>query len=279
VLAVALALTASLAWGSSDWIAGVWTRRTSLSGVILVTQIAGLVFTATFAAVRGHGLPGADVLLPGMLAGVASVVAIASFYKGLSIGIMSIVAPISATGVVVPVTVGLLRGDRPSIIQAAGMGVAALGVLLATSERSAGKRPAPSRFSIGLALLAAFSIGVAYVGMDLAAAHDPAWGVFVLRCTSAVVFGAVLVARRPSLNLTLGAVPLLILVGLGDNLANSLFSLATTHGYLSVVAVLGYVYPAFTVVLAHLFSNERLARWQLAGIAAALAGAGAIAVG
>ena len=180
---------------------------------------------------------------------------------------------------IVPVAVGLLRGDRPSVTQAAGMGVAALGVLLASSERSAGKRPAPSRFSIGLALLAAFSIGIAYVGMDLAAAHDPAWGVFVLRCTSAVIFGAVLAARRPSLRLTLGAIPVLIVVGVADNLANALFSLATTHGYLSVVAVLGYVYPAFTVVLAHLFSEERLAGWQLAGIGAALAGAGAIAVG
>jgi drug/metabolite transporter (DMT)-like permease len=279
VLAVALALTASLVWGSSDWVGGMWTRRTSLSGVILVTQIAGLAFTAAFAAIRGHGLPGADVLLPGMLAGVASVVAIASFYKGLAIGIMSIVAPISATGVIVPVAVGLLRGDRPSLVQATGMGVAALGVLLASSERSAGKRPAPSRSSIGLALLAAFSIGVAYVGMDLAAVHDPAWGVFVLRCTSAVVFAAVLLTRRPSLNLTMAAIPILVIVGLGDNLANALFSLATTHGYLSVVAVLGYVYPAFTVVLAHLFSDERLARWQLVGIAAALGGAAAIAVG
>jgi len=101
----------------------------------------------------------------------------------------------------------------------------------------------------------------------------------VLRCTSAVVFAAVLLTRRPSLNLTMAAIPILVIVGLGDNLANALFSLATTHGYLSVVAVLGYVYPAFTVVLAHLFSDERLARWQLVGIAAALGGAAAIAVG
>jgi drug/metabolite transporter (DMT)-like permease len=279
VLAVALALTASLAWGTSDWVGGTWTRRTSLSGVILVTQIAGLAFTGAFAVLQGHGLPDADVLLPGMLAGVASVFAIAAFYKGLAIGIMSIVAPISATGVVVPIAVGLLRGDRPSVTQAAGMGVAALGVLLASSERSAGKRPAPSRYSIGLALLAAFSIGVAYVGMDLAAAHDPAWGVFTLRLTSAIIFGTIIATRRPVLNLTLAALPVLVLVGLGDNIANALFSLATTHGYLSVVAVLGYVYPAFTVVLAHLFSSERLAGRQLAGIAAALAGAGAIAVG
>jgi len=279
MLAVLLALTASLSWGSSDWIAGVWTRRTSLAGVIVVSQIVGLMLTGALAAVNGHGLPGVDVALPGILAGLCSVVAIASFYQGLAIGIMSIVAPISATGVIIPLIVGLASGERPSVTQAVGMGVAVAGVVLASSERSAGDRPAPSRLSVGLALLAAAAIGTAYVCMAKAATHDPAWGVFTLRCTSAVVFAAIILARRPALHLTLASIPVLAIVGLGDNVANTLFSLASTHGYLSVVAVLGYVYPAFTVLLAHLFSGERLAGWQLVGAGAALAGAAAIAVG
>jgi drug/metabolite transporter (DMT)-like permease len=273
MLAVILALSASLVGGSTDFVAGWQTRRTSLWGVVLVSQIAGVAFTGMLAALRGKGAPGADVILPALMAGVASVVAIATFYEGLAVGIMSIIAPISTAGVVVPVAVGIARGERPSALQILGMAVVVVGVVLASLERSAGKRPAPSRFSIALALLAAASIGTGYVGMGLAAAHDPAWGVFVLRCTSALCFGGIMAVRRPALRLTWPAVPVLVLVGLGDNGANALFSLATTHGYLSVVAVLGYIYPAFTVFLAHLFLGERLSRTQAVGAAAALAGA------
>ena len=49
-----------------------------------------------------------------------------------------------------------------------------------------------------------------------------------------------------------------MLVGLGDVTANTLFSLATVFGYLSVVAVLGYLYPVVTVMLAHILLHERL---------------------
>lgn len=279
MFAVFLALTASFCWGSSDWLAGSWTRRTSLLGVLLVSQITGLILTAVLTVTHGQRTPGISVLLPGVLAGLISIVALAALYKALSIGIMSIVAPLSTTGVIIPLIVGLVRGERPGAAQALGTAVAIAGIMLASSARSAGARPAPSRSSIGFALLAAAAIGTAYVLMAQAAAADPAWGVFTLRVTAAVVVGAVILTRRPALRLTLTSIPALVMVGLGENVGNALFSLASTQGYLSVVAVLGYVYPVFTVLLAHAFSGERLAPWQLVGAGAALAGAAAIATG
>jgi drug/metabolite transporter (DMT)-like permease len=68
-------------------------------------------------------------------------------------------------------------------------------------------------------------------------------------------------------------------VGLLDTGANGLFALATTHGYLSIVAVIGSVYPVVTVVLAYAVLRERLARHQLAGALATLAGIALIAAG
>ena len=62
-----------------------------------------MVTAARAAAITGSGYPGSDVLLPGAIAGLASVTAIASLYKGLAIGSMSVVAPISAAYPVVPV--------------------------------------------------------------------------------------------------------------------------------------------------------------------------------
>lgn len=255
---------------------GVWTRRTALWGVALVSQLGGLVLTFVLAIVSGSDGLTLGAVLPGALAGLTSMVAIATFYKALSVGIMSIVAPVSSLGVIVPVLVGVARGERPSPLQTAGMALAVIGAVLASSERSAGGHATSSRLSIGLALAAALSIGACYVGLGLSAEHDAGWGVFAMRATATTVFLMIVLTRRPALGLRARDLPTLALIGLLDNGANYLFALATTHGYLSVVSVVGYLYPAFTVLLAQHFLHERLAPWQWVGVAGALGGAALI---
>jgi drug/metabolite transporter (DMT)-like permease len=66
-------------------------------------------------------------------------------------------------------------------------------------------------------------------------------------------------------------------VGLLDVSANALFAYAAGHGLLSLVAVLGSLYPVVTVLLAHTLLGERLTRTQQVGVAVALAGVALIA--
>ena len=68
-------------------------------------------------------------------------------------------------------------------------------------------------------------------------------------------------------------------VGVFDLLANLLFVLAAGRGLLSVVGVLGSLYPAFTVLLARFVLHERLTRAQGAGVLVTLAGVVALAAG
>ena len=86
-----------------------------------------------------------------------------------------------------------------------------------------------------------------------------------------------LLALRPCIGMRRSALPGIVAVDILDTSANGLFALATTQGYLSIVAVLGSLYPVITVVLAYLVLRERLARHQLAGVVAALAGIALIA--
>jgi uncharacterized membrane protein len=99
------------------------------------------------------------------------------------------------------------------------------------------------------------------------------------RMSSVVVFTVVFLAMRPRLEMRRSAWPFIVAVGLLDTGANGLFSLATTQGYLSIVAVLGSVYPVVTVLLAYGLLRERVAPHQMVGAVGTLAGIALIAAG
>ncbi len=317
MLAIALALGASVCWGSGDFLGGLTTRRASLWAVVVGSQAVGLAGAALVVVLLRRPWPGLDAVWPVLAGGAAGAVAISTFYKALAIGTMSVVAPISATSALIPFAVGLVAGERPAAVQLAGAAVAAVGVLLVASEparrgeavgapalpggpavepeiavassaasvRPAGGAVAPRpsrrvrREAIGLALLAAVCMGLTLLGYDAAAQHDPMWAMLAGRASSAAFFAAFLLVLRPRIVATGAAIPGIVTVGLVDTGANGLFALATTQGYLSLVAVLGSIYPAVTVVLAYVFLRERIAPHQLAGVMATLAGVALIAAG
>jgi drug/metabolite transporter (DMT)-like permease len=134
-VAILLALLASLGWGLSDFVGGLSSRSLPLRAVVSCMIAGGLATAALAAALTGKGYPGEAILLPGAIAGLASVTAIASLYKGLAIGSMSVVAPISAVYPVVPVAWGIAQGERPSAVQFAGMALVVTGVILASYIR------------------------------------------------------------------------------------------------------------------------------------------------
>ena len=140
MLGIALALGASVCWGSGDFLGGFSTRRASLWAVIIGSQAVGLAGAALVTLGTGHGWPGLHAVWPVLLGGLASVVAISCFYKALAIGTMSIVAPISATNALIPFAVGIAAGERPAAVQLAGVVLAAVGVILVAIEPARARR-------------------------------------------------------------------------------------------------------------------------------------------
>jgi drug/metabolite transporter (DMT)-like permease len=270
-----LALTASGCWGVADYLGGVASRRNPLLTVLVVSQTAGLATLLLVLAVRGQGPP-LDGVAAGIAAGALGVVAISSFYRSMAIGTISVVAPILATSVMVPVVVGLLTGDHPSHVQLAGIAVAIAGVVLVSIEPG-GSSSEHGRLAVGLALLAMAALGFQLVALDSGASHDALWTVAVGRATSLTVFALAALVTRPAM--AAAAAPGLALIGIIDTGANSAFALAAAEGLLSVVAVLASLYPVITVGLAHLRLGERLAPLQAAGVVAALAGVAMITAG
>jgi drug/metabolite transporter (DMT)-like permease len=272
VIAVVFALGAAGAWGAADFLGGLKSRAVATLLVVAVGQATGLVLVAAFVAARGEGLPEPRFLGYAALGGLAGAVGIASLYRGLAVGAMSIIAPITATGAVIPVAVGLAAGERPSETQGVGLLLALGGVMLAArqprSEEARGRVVA----GVGLALLAALGIGWFLVALDAASEGGVAWALLTQRtvCLGLVLAAALLV--RPGFTFARADVAPMIAIGALDMSANSLFALASTRGLVSIVSVLASLYPVATVLLARLLLGERIARAQQAGVAGALAG-------
>jgi drug/metabolite transporter (DMT)-like permease len=292
MLALAFALSSSLCWGVGDFIGGLQARRIPLLRVILVSQAVGLVVLVVVVAGRGIGPPDLLRMLPAAAGGIAGIAALSAFYRALAIGTMSVVAPISATGVAVPVIVGVASGERPAALQLAGILAASVGVVLASRERGPGLVPKEgARASVVLALLAALGFGSFFVGLRISARVDVVWALLTARTASVISlilagFALRWARERAPSGVRAGAVPgasavapALLLIGFLDLSANAFYALATRHGLLSVVAVAASLYPLTTVLLARLVLGERVRRVQEVGIAAALAGVVLIAVG
>jgi drug/metabolite transporter (DMT)-like permease len=227
--------------------------------------------------VRGEGPPGGSSLLYGALSGALGAVGIAAFYRGLAIGAMGIVAPISATAPIVPVVIGLARGEHPSALQLFGIALALVGIVLVGQEPGEQTR----RFALGagLALLAAACFGVALFGIAEASKGDPYWSGLSLRVGAVCAVVAAVLAFRPRFGSAVRSWRVLAAIGMLDAAATILYSVATTRGLLSVVVVLASLYPVTIVLLARAVLAEKLATLQLAGAAAALAGAAFISAG
>lgn len=281
MLGLGLGLTSSLCWGVSDFIGGLSARRLPLLFVMVFSQSVGLAVVIGVVAIRGTAAPTLVRLLPAVGGGVAGIAALTGFYRALAIGTMSVVAPIAATGVSVPVVVGIARGDRPAASQLIGIVVAIVGVVLASREHGPGiEDRGASRASVALALLAAAGFGCYFVGVQSSARADPMWALLASRVAGLALL-LVVVAVQGGIVLSRPGRGLWPLAAMGvlDVSATGLYAVATRHGLLSVVSVAASLYPLATVVLARVVLGERVRRVQELGIAAALTGVVLMAAG
>jgi drug/metabolite transporter (DMT)-like permease len=284
-LGVPLGLSSGLCWGAADFFGGIQSRHLPALTVAFWSQAAGALALAVALAIAGTPFAGAGFAW-GLAAGVGAGCGLMLFYRGLAEGTMSVVAPVSACGAVVPVAAALLTGQRPGTLAVLGVLAAIAGIVLVSRPRPAPASAAPggrrgSGRVLGMALAAAFGFGLFYVFVDAgttASGGAPLWVIAGARASSLVMLSLIaLVARRSALRWPGRRIGPVALVGIGDTGANLLFAYAVISGNLAVVGVLGSLYPVATVVLARWLLGERLSGGQNAGVVLALTGVGLLA--
>jgi uncharacterized membrane protein len=311
-LGIPLGLSSGLCWGAADFFGGIQSRRLPALTVAFWSQLAGALGLAVALAIQGAGPAGsgfgsslgrgaASGLWPavawavesgvawGLAAGVGSGCALVLFYRGLAEGTMSVVAPISACGAVVPVAAAVLTGNQPGALAALGILAAITGVVLVSRPRphppSTGT-PVRSGRVVAMALGSALGFGLFYVFVDAGTAaagtsgsqSSPLWVIAGARMSSLAILSTIaLFSRRSALRWPGRRIGAVALVGIGDTGANLLFAYAATTGNVAVVGVLGSLYPVATVILARWLLGERLSGGQNAGVVLALTGVGLLA--
>lgn len=275
---VLLAILSATAWGTSDFLGGLFSRGRAAIVVVLVSQTVGLLLLSVALVVVGDAWPGLGEVWPALIGGLGLAIGAIALYQALAIGPMGVVAPVFALGAAVPVAYGIATGDRPSWVAAAGMVLAVAGCAVAARPPGGGE---PIRAAgIAWALLAAAAIGVSMVGLSEAADASALWALESARIVALLVVGGAAIAIHgrslPGQLLPIWPLPV---VGAIEITANTAYAFASTLGLLSVVSVLASVYPVATVLLARAVLGERMSRAQGAGVAGAFAGIALLVAG
>jgi drug/metabolite transporter (DMT)-like permease len=277
--AIVLALGAAVGWGTADFFAGKSSREIAALAVLAISQGVGFGIAILVALAGGLEDPQTSDLIYAALSGLALTLGLGTLYRAMAVGAMAIAAPIGATGAVIPVVVGLASGDDPSPLQLAGILTALMGVSICSYSREAEGLRTPVAAGVGLALLAALGGGLTATALSAASSAGVVWVLLVQRGIVFATASTLALCVDGTASVPRRFVPVVIVIGVLDLAATGLFTAATAKGELSLVAVVGALYPVVTVVLAFVVLSERLVAYQIVGVTAAFAGVAAIAGG
>jgi drug/metabolite transporter (DMT)-like permease len=275
-MAALLALLSSFTWGTADFLGGILSKRRNAIAVIGGSQPFGLIAITIVALAFNKFWFNEQIIIYGIFAGLIGMLALMAYYQALATGSMGIVAPIGSLGVLVPLVYAYLDGDKPTTMQNIGIVAAIIGVVLASGpEFRGGTKSAPILLALGSAVFFGFVVLFMAKGGQI---NAPAT-VVVMRVSQVSVMLTLALVLRTLGGLKREDVPLLAATGSMDAIANVFFTTAASIGMLSIVSVLGSLFPIATGILAWWFLKERLILIQYIGIVVTMAGVVAITSG
>ena len=304
MLTAIIGLTGALIFGAADFLGGLASKRISSIRVTAIAAATGLVVLLLALPIIGGAWSGQAVLY-GALSGVAGAAAIVLLYACLAIGPMSILSPLTAlVSAIVPMTAGLLRGERLETIGYIALGLALVAVVMVgfVPEKHAVR---PSIKALAMAATSGALIGLFLILIDLTPDDSGLVPLVANRAVNATLMFTIIgvlallasrrtghaaapitpttepsevVAQTHSGHPWLSGLKLALLCGVLDAVANAMLLLGLRLGELTVMSVLTAMYPAGTIILAAFVLHERLTKLQIVGLVLAIAAAGMLAL-
>ncbi len=266
-MAALLALVSAAVFGAADFTGGYATRRTPVLTVTLLTNLVGALMAVGLVVVIGGSWTPAAVGW-GAAGGAGGLAGIVCLYQGLASGPNRFVSPLSAVlAALLPVTVGIMSGERPGTLGFLGLALAAPAIWLVAGgdARVGGVARSTLLYTLGA------GVGFGLFFTFLAQTPDDAGAVPLLaaRTTSSLLVGLGAAWRRPT-RPAKDELALPLLAGALDMTANGFYLWATREGDLAIVGALANLFPVTTILLAIVVLHERLTRPQAVGLALAV---------
>jgi uncharacterized membrane protein len=275
LIPVGLSLIAVFSWGGSDFLGGLATRRVNAFLFTTFVHAAGVLVMGSVVVVTHAPVPSRHAILWAFTSGAIGGVALAIFYRALSLGNMGLTTPVAAVlGAAIPTVLEIAKEGSPGTIPVLGFVVAGLGVWLISRSEGGAARPK----GLGLAVLAGIGFAGFYLCVHQAGNESASWIATLSRIASLAVTGAIVLVSGGRQKISRDLVLMAIAAGTLDVTGTVVFLMASQAGRLDAAVVLSSLYPAITVLLARIILKEHFTRWKAVGMIAALAAVPMIAM-
>lgn len=277
---VVFSLSAALSWGISDFSGGAASKKLNVLYVLILSQIIGVLSLLSIIRINHEAYISIDLIWP-ILGGIFGGVGLLSLYRGLAIGKMSIVAPVSAMiSTSIPVIYSIFTEGLPEFIHLFGFTIAIIAIILFSQNSEELSGANASEFGKYSNLIYGISAGVGFglffILINQFKSGSVYWPLSILRLSSITFFIIIVLITKPPISAdklqvhTLKNWIVIIIAGIGDSLGNIFFTIATQRGRLDIAAVISSLFPLTTIFLAWIFYQESILRHQKMGIILAL---------
>lgn len=294
MLTVLLGLSGAMVLGAGDFMGGIAAKRIGTLRVTAIMSVVGLI-GAVILGLIFHSAWTLPAILWGAASGIAGSLSVALLYGCLSIGPMSVLSPLTAlVGAMVPMTWGLTHGEflKPFGYLALGLALVAI-LLVGVVPTESGVRATPR--GILMAVASGTLAGAFLITLNFAPHDSGLVPVILNRAVSATVILAVLgilagagrfaktpkqlsASDDPQRTVATAVRPKTALIlacacGVADTTGAAFILAGLRVGDLSVMGVLGALYPVGTIALAALVLKEHISKVQGIGLVFALSAA------
>lgn len=263
---IVTSLIAAGMMGAGDFFGGLAARRAPVAIVGFIGQMIGLFVSGLLVLFTAETFANTPFSI-GVGAGACGSIALLSLYRGLAIGRVAIVAPVSAVlGALLPVVFAIFTGHDFGVMKWIGIVSGLLAVYVLSLP---GKDESAQSKETGLLHAVAAGVALAFFYMLLGneEAHGSIWTLFGERCSVvSIMFIVMLVRRQVLISRKTPALSYIIVAGVCDIIGNLSFLYSANHGPLPMVALISSLYPASTLFLGWALLKEPLTKRLFIGI-------------
>ncbi len=269
------AMASFVAWGTSDFLGGYFTRKANAFLFTVIVNIGGLLLMGTLALATHATFPPGRAAAWVLAGGVSGGASLGIFYRALSSGRMGLTAPVAAVlGAAIPAVFSIYKEGLPGRVPLLGFVFAALGLWLITRAED-GSKPE----GIGLAVMAGIGFAGFYLCVRQAGEVSALWITSLTRSGGLIITTLIVFLGAGFRDITPAGVRWGVLTGCIDSMGTLPFVRALQTGRLDEAVVISSLYPAVTVLLARFLLKEHFSRWRIVGLLAALTAVPMIAAG